>query len=418
MRLAIELGETRLGTLEGDARTFDFVPFPGAIDRFGVNSPALSVSIPLAPSPRRDHAGRRRNWFAELLPEGDQYEHLLTLAGLRRGDTPSFLARYGRDVAGALQIWDLDDPTEPLIPSLRAVTDQEVRTLLEDPIRSPLANDTVLGRSSLGGVQPKIVLVATPTGWAQSLGGYPTTHLLKPQLPGANASVIYDEEYGSRIASSLGLAEFATSIHDFAGLPALVVERFDREDGRRLHQEDFNQVLGASGNEKYQEMGGVVSLRRIADALYRHATRRDLERLGRMVTLAVAIGNTDMHAKNLGLLHLDDGVRLAPAYDFVPQAHLTIDGRMALAVNGRYRLAELTREDLAAELGGWGLRAAADLVDETLEEAAVAIGRETPVAGAFTGLQESLAVATDRLRSARSPAARRLKSQAGSIWTK
>ncbi len=137
-----------------------------------------------------------------------------------------------------------------------------------------------------------------------------------------------------------------------------------------------------------------------------------------MVTLAVAIGNTDMHAKNLGLLHLDDGVRLAPAYDFVPQAHLTIDGRMALAVNGRYRLAELTREDLAAELGGWGLRAAADLVDETLEEAAVAIGRETPVAGAFTGLQESLAVATDRLRSARSPAARRSKSQAGSIWTK
>ena len=114
----------------------------------------------------------------------------------------------------------------------------------------------------------------------------------------------------------------------------------------------------------------------------------------------------------------DDGVRLAPAYDFVPQAHLTIDGRMALAVNGRYRLAELTREDLAAELGGWGLRAAADLVDETLEEAAVAIGRETPVAGAFTGLQESLAVATDRLRSARSPAARRSKSQAGSIWTK
>ena len=176
--------------------------------------------------------------------------------------------------------------------------------------------------------------------------------------------------------------------------------------------------LGYVVNEKYQEMGGVVSLRRIADALYRHATRRDLERLGRMVTLAVAIGNTDMHAKNLGLLHLDDGVRLAPAYDFVPQAHLTIDGRMALAVNGRYRLAELTREDLAAELGGWGLRAPADLVDETLEEAAVAIGRETPVAGAFTGLQESLAVATDRLRSARSPAARRSKSQAGSIWTK
>ncbi len=100
MRLAVELYGTTIGTLQGDARNFDFTPNEQAIAEFGVNSPVLSVSIPLTATQRRDHAGRRRNWFAELLPEGDQYAYMLAQSGVRRGDTLAFLARYGRDVAG------------------------------------------------------------------------------------------------------------------------------------------------------------------------------------------------------------------------------------------------------------------------------------------------------------------------------
>ena len=66
MRLAVDLYGTRVGALEGDARTFDFTPSEEGIDRFGMNSRVLSVSIPLAPVLRRDHANRRRNWFGEL----------------------------------------------------------------------------------------------------------------------------------------------------------------------------------------------------------------------------------------------------------------------------------------------------------------------------------------------------------------
>jgi serine/threonine-protein kinase HipA len=66
-----------------------------------------------------------------------------------------------------------------------------------------------------------------------------------------------------------------------------------------------------------------------------------------MVILAVGIGNLDMHTKNIGLLHPADGdLQLAPAYDVVPHAHLQNDGRLALAVNGHYHHAELTRDDL------------------------------------------------------------------------
>lgn len=47
----------------------------------------------------------------------------------------------------------------------------------------------------------------------------------------------------------------------------MVIERYDRSPDApqgRIHQEDFNQVLGAAGNVKYQKYSGRVSLERIA----------------------------------------------------------------------------------------------------------------------------------------------------------
>lgn len=399
MRLAVELYGSVVGELGGDARTFDFTPTSDGIGSFGTNSTILSVTIPLSPTQRRDHAGRRRNWFSELLPEGAHYDYMIAQAGLRRDDTPAFLARYGRDVAGALQVWDLDDPTEPKTPSVRSLAPAEVRALLEDPIGSPLANDPQSGKSSLGGVQPKVVLVRTSDGWAQALGGHPSTHILKPRLDGDKSTVIYDEEYGSRIARRLGLASFETWIEEFDGLPALVIERYDRKSGERVHQEDFNQALGASKNEKYQEIGGIVSLKRVADTLRKHTHEADLQRLARMVVLAVGIGNLDLHAKNLGLLHpAEADVALAPAYDVVPQAHLPNDGKLALAVNNKYRHMSITRDDLYAEFTLWRLRRAWAAVGSTLDELYSVVLQESPLDGAAPELQDTILNFIDNLR--------------------
>lgn len=249
---------------------------------------------------------------------------------------------------------------------------------------------------------PRSSLVTDATSPAPSRSGTSTTrpsHILKPRLDGDKATVIYDEEYGSRIARRLGLAGFETSIEEFAGLPAIVIERYDRVRGARIHQEDFSQALGAGGNQKYQEIGGVVSLRRVADALRTHAPESDLRRLTRMIVFAVGIGNLDLHTKNLGLLHSAGGdVALAPAYDVVPQAHLPGDGRMALAVNGKYRHLDLTRDDLLAELSSWGLRRASATVDDTVEELVEILRQEAPLDGAFPGLQEQLLGFAARLR--------------------
>ena len=48
--LVVELYGSVIGKLVGDWRTFDFVTDPGAAQTFGIDSPILSVAIPLAPA--------------------------------------------------------------------------------------------------------------------------------------------------------------------------------------------------------------------------------------------------------------------------------------------------------------------------------------------------------------------------------
>lgn len=86
-----------------------------------------------------------------------------------------------------------------------------------------------------------------------------------------------------------------------------------------------------------------------------------------MMMVATTLGNLDMHAKNISLLHLAPGaVELAPAYDFVPQVHQRNDGEMALAISGQYRHAEITRTHLIKEANTWGLARPERIIDEVL----------------------------------------------------
>ena len=56
-----------------------------------------------------------------------------------------------------------------------------------------------------------------------STGRPPSTHILKPQLSGHYSNVIFDEEYGSRLARKLRLALHATEVRQFGGTQALVI---------------------------------------------------------------------------------------------------------------------------------------------------------------------------------------------------
>lgn len=356
--LRVELYGTLVGHLVGsDWRTFDFRATREAIDRFSLGSTVLSEAIPLELVPTRARAERRRAFFAELLPEGRVLTRLATAIDARENDVVRLLAAYGRDVAGALQIFDPDRLGEPRAPHITPLDDAGVGRLLRDVRAQPLGNAPVTGKSSLAGVQDKVVLARLDGSWHQVHDGFPSTHLVKP-VPDEHPTLIFDEEYGTRLARRLGLTTTDAWLEDFAGAPGLVLERYDRTpDGGRVHQEDFSQVLGARGDQKYQAISGKVSLRRVAATF---AKRGDTDSLGRVldvVTFAIGIGNLDLHTKNLSLLHpLDGPARLAPAYDVVPLRQHENDGEMALAVAGEYRHADLTADHVVAEAESWGVR--------------------------------------------------------------
>lgn len=66
--LVVELHGKRVGMLAGPWRAFGFLPDPGAVAEFGIDSPVLSVAIPLTAVPVRSRKARRQNFFRELLP--------------------------------------------------------------------------------------------------------------------------------------------------------------------------------------------------------------------------------------------------------------------------------------------------------------------------------------------------------------
>lgn len=409
--LVVELYGVPVGVLAGTWRTFDFVPDPAAVATFGIDSPVLSVSIPLAAVPTRARKERRQAFFRELLPEGRMLTRMAREAGVAEQDVIGMLRRYGRDVAGALQIWDPDVPGEPRHPSTEALSTAGVAEMLTHVQENPLGNKPIGGKTSLAGVQDKIVLVRTQSGWSRAIDGFPSTHILKPESR-EFPTVIFDEEYGARLARAVGLLDYETRIEEFDGVAALVIERYDRASDApqgRVHQEDFNQALGAVGIDKYQRYGGRTSLARMAAVLSTVGDRASMTRLLRLVVLSVAVGNLDLHAKNASLLHpIDGSILLAPAYDVVPQVHQPNDGELGLAVDGEYQHRTITREHLIAEGRGWGLRDAEAVVDETLTSVLEAARVEAPHPRAHAGLAEEIRAFTTNLiegRGAGQPAA-------------
>lgn len=410
--LRVELYGTHIGQLVERGGSFDFHVAEEGIRRFGLGSTTLSFAVPLLKRRTSKDAALRRNFFDELLPEGRARARLAGNAKIAKDYTVGMLERYGRDVAGAVKVWNPDAPGEPRTPDLRPLNDVDVRALLDDVARNPLGNTTPRRMSSLAGVQDKIVLVRTADGWAEPLDGYASTHIIKP-IMGPMPSLIFDEEYGARIAHHLGLTRYATQVESFAGRSALVIERYDRTDAepdRRLHQEDFNQALGYSGDAKY-ESDGHPGLAAIAAMLRRQVSPAAVDQLLRLTTMSVAVGNLDMHAKNISVLHHPDGRHeLAPAYDVVPQLHLVNNHEFAFSINGKQAHADITFDDLVVEGAHWRASDPPAIVRQTIASIADFVNAERPHPGAAADLHVSIARICDRLLN---PASRSRTTSSG-----
>lgn len=332
-----------------------------AIDRWPTNTPLLSCSLPVQRRTQPSSA-----FLRGLLPEGSHLQALAHLAGLATNDLYGLLARYGRDVAGALVVTTSDDPPEPGAWGVEPYTDESLAAEIVGLDNEALGvhADSEL---SIAGLQNKILLVELDGGrWGRPVHGHPSTHILKVD-DAVHPGIVDVEAQCLRLAESVGLSRLAPITSTLAGHPCLIVRRYDREliGGaiQRIHQEDSCQALGIDpqedrGRAKYETSGG-PSYRRIASLLATHGrdAEAELVALARAMTFTFLIGNADAHGKNLSLLHDDHGyISLAPLYDTVPTVLWpNLRATTAMSVNGSSAFDLITLDDLAAEASAWGL---------------------------------------------------------------
>jgi serine/threonine-protein kinase HipA len=360
-------------------------------DAYPVGTPLLSCSLPV-------RGGRQAAWpfVTGLLPEGHHRASMSMLAGVDTLDVLGMLARFGRDVAGAIVVAADDD--RPATAHEAKVVDLTDGDLLAEvaslPARSLALHDD--SELSLAGLEDKMLLVRTAKGWGRPVHGYPSTHILKVDNR-VHRGIVLAEHECLQLARRAGLPAPGSEIVTVGDADCIVVERYDREIVRgavtRVHQEDACQALGIDpaandGRAKYEQYGG-PTLGLIAGLLNAYAADPpfELTRLLERVTFTLVIGDADAHGKNISLIHPDPlHVRLAPLYDTVPTALWpTLRPSTAMRINGRDRLPDISADDLVLEARRWGMserhaRATVTDVCDRLREAAKSVSRRNGAA--------------------------------------
>jgi serine/threonine-protein kinase HipA len=305
--------------------------------------------------------------FENLLPDSQPVrQRVAERVGADGTDAFSMLGKIGRDCVGALQFMPAgEEPRAGDAIEGEELSAPALGALLRGLGRAPLGLDVDADfRISVAGAQEKTALLFRDGRWLKPHGTTPTTHIIKPQIGHVNtaggvvdlSNSVENEHYCLRLLAAFGMDVARTEIRRFAGVTALVVERFDRRwtrDGRllRLPQEDLCQALAVPPTRKYQNEGG-PGVAAIADVL-RGSDRPlvDIAAFYKAQILFWLLGATDGHAKNFSIfLKPGGGFELTPFYDVltvqpsVDQRQVRLNQfKLAMAVGARphYRVRDL-----------------------------------------------------------------------------
>lgn len=316
----------------------------------------LSVTMPRTADTFPDEVARP--FFENLLPEGEIRAAIARLKRLSGRNTFGFLGEIGGDCAGAVSLWPHGEKPGGN-EGYAELTDARLVEALAGMARRPLLVVDDELRLSLAGAQNKLPVYYDGKRLSLPLGGAPSSHILKPGVPGF-AQMPANEHFCMRLAAALGLPVPDSTI--LRKPDALyLVERYDRvrpSDGSlsRTHQIDFCQALSLPSRKKYEHEGG-PSLPACFNVITRFSARpaRDRLQLISWVIFNYLVGNADAHAKNLSLLITREGVMLAPFYDLVSTAvYPELTDKLALKIGGENRprwIRERHWENLAKNSG-------------------------------------------------------------------
>lgn len=265
--------------------------------------------------------GKWPAYFQNLLPEGHNRDRLAAQRGCRSDDEFELLAAAGHDLMGAIEVQPV--PTDQGIPD--AVRHWHTALGL-DVLEPGFVESPVEDAAALPGVITKFSAVREGRRYIVKRHGAAGSDILK--LPTSrHPDLVANEFTGFALCRGVGLTCAAATIvprqavdlPDHVDFPELLaVERFDRAaGGRRIHMEEFAQVLRYEPRNKYGKGVGkdFVDMLRIVDQLSAQPAQDVQEFVNRFV-IFIVMGNTDAHLKNWALLY-PDGVHpvLAPLYD-------------------------------------------------------------------------------------------------------
>ncbi len=321
--LAVKLNERLTGTLtvltDQDRSIFRFDqgylddPYRPVLGQFFEDRRPQSV----------DHSGLI-NWFMNLCPQG-------ALARLIERefdiDEPiDMLEALGADLPGAVV--------------LERLPADAVAAVRGEP------EDVPIPRFSLAGVQRKMSVRKHKGGYVLPVSGTGGDYIVKLESPDFEdlprreyLATEWAKRAGLRVVDATLEASdrfpLATELFEDPRPGKLFVSRrFDRSAERRIHFEDFAQVLNRapSGRGLYD-----FSFEGVAQAIAILLPDERNEWLGRLVFM-VDSGNFDAHLKNWAIMYPDDRTpALTPAYDLVPVAlypETEVEHELALSLGG------------------------------------------------------------------------------------
>lgn len=326
--ISVRLGDEEVATLTRRRGELELRYVPAYIEL--ANAVPMSLTLPLTGVAHRGSAVSR--YLDNLLPDNSEVrDGWARSAGLQSADPFDLLGVYGGDVAGAFSYHAGQTHLDDQVDLSQGEIANIIRSLRENA--ASWQPSAAHGKFSLAGAQAKTSLHYDGIRWSITSGRLPSTHILKPEIPGYLDSDLV-EHVTMFAAGRVGIATAKTWIGTFANERTLVVERFDRSRDLsgsllRVHQEDLAQAMGLSRLQKYQSDGGptpeqVLALLGSTGAQWA-ANANKVDYLKQLAFHWMVCG-TDAHAKNYSIFLLADNHLLTPLYDamsFLPYINAT-----------------------------------------------------------------------------------------------
>ena len=287
-----------------------------------------------------------RNYFENLLPEGDLRALISRAIQVSKENIFGFLEHLGGDMAGNISV--LLPGEEPGQRRYLPVARSLILEWSKNHSGKPLVLQAKDSRLSLSGAQDKLSLyLDSAGGFYLPVGDAPSTHILKPDIRFREgiAHSSLNEAFVMKLAGRVGMDVPPTEY--LPEIRSLLVKRYDRtwpEDPGgpvgRLKQEDLCQLSDVLSNKKYEAEGG-LTLFQCLTLVRKYSTQPgpDTIRLIGWLAFNGAAGNMDGHAKNLSILTEQDGrTRLAPFYDLMSTSiYPDLSRKMAFKIGGENR---------------------------------------------------------------------------------